>query len=104
MGVKDPNKGCLQDIHWSMGLIGYFPTYSLGNLMAAQLFAKAQEDIPSLEGNLKEGVYGQLLQWLRGKVHEKGASILVPELIELATGEATNPEYHLEHLRNRYLS
>ena len=65
--TKDAD-GCLQDVHWSIGTMGYFPTYSLGNLNAAQLMRRAQMDCPSLETELARGEYGTLLGWLREKV------------------------------------
>jgi carboxypeptidase Taq len=74
-GLKVPRDaaGCLQDIHWSIGLIGYFPTYTLGNLNAAQLMRRAMQDHPPLESELARGEYGTLLQWLREKVHRAGS-------------------------------
>ncbi len=68
--VPDDAHGCLQDIHWSAGLIGYFPTYSLGNLNGAQLYATALREKPEIEGELKSGVYGTLL----GLDAQQGAS------------------------------
>jgi len=104
-GIRVPSdaEGCLQDIHWSMGALGYFPTYTIGNLGAAQLFAKVQEQLPGIDEELASGNYVSLLEWLRSKVHEPGGQFLPTDLMRAATGEELSPSYHLEHLRNRYL-
>ncbi len=104
LGLKVPDDahGCLQDIHWSEGLIGYFPTYTLGNLNAAQLFRRALADVPGLPGELAAGKYGGLLGWLREKVHQQGERFLPGKLIEQATGEPTRVEYYLEGLREKF--
>jgi carboxypeptidase Taq len=94
--------GCLQDIHWAIGLIGYFPTYTLGNLNAAQLMRRATQEHPTLEAELARGEYGRLLQWLREKVHRAGSRYLPPELMRHATGEPTQSAYHLEYLRKKF--
>ena len=70
--VPDDARGCLQDTHWALGLIGYFPTYTLGTLNAAQLFAAALKQVPGLEGDLQEARYGKLLAWMREKIHRHG--------------------------------
>lgn len=94
--------GCLQDIHWSIGTMGYFPTYSLGNLNAAQLMRQALTDCPSLETELAAGEYGTLLGWLREKVHRHGMRHQPQELMRRATGEGTNSAAHLAALRQKY--
>ena len=99
--AKDAD-GCLQDIHWSHGTLGYFPTYSLGNLNAAQLMRRAQTDCPALETELARGEYGTLLGWLRDKVHRYGMRHPPQELMRLATGEGTSPAAHLAALRKKY--
>ena len=88
LDVKPGNdaEGCLQDIHWSAGLIGYFPTYTLGNLYAAQLFAQAQADLGGLDEAFAQGDYSGLLAWLRAKVHSEGQRYRPAELIEHITG------------------
>lgn len=95
---KDAN-GCLQDIHWSMGGIGYFPTYSLGNINAAQLMHAAA---PQVGDGLKTGDYAALLEWLRENIHRHGRHYLPDELMQRATGEAPNAKYHIEHLKKLY--
>lgn len=102
--VPDVSQGCLQDIHWSMGGFGYFCTYTLGNLNAAQLFRAANKEVSGLEGELKEGEYASLLKWLNEKVHEPGQRYMPQDLMRSATGETTQSHYHLEHLRRKFAS
>ena len=101
--VPDDARGCLQDIHWSMGMFGYFPTYSLGNLNASQLIAAAKKENPQIDGQIAEGDCSTILNWMREKVHSAGSRWLPGELIERATGETTDSAAHLKHLRDRYL-
>ncbi|HXG46507.1 MAG TPA: carboxypeptidase M32, partial [Methylomirabilota bacterium] len=99
--VPDDRRGCLQDIHWSLGSLGYFPTYTLGNLNAAQLFHAALRDVPALAAELRQGEYGSLLRWLRVKVHGAGQRYGPEELMRRATGEPTRAAYHLDHLQRK---
>ena len=101
--VENDADGCLQDIHWSMGALGYFPTYTIGNLGAAQLYSKAIEDEPEILTELNEGEYTKLLDWLRINIHSKGSLLLPDDLIKEATGENLSESHHLEHLKRRYL-
>lgn len=84
--VADDRNGCLQDIHWSMGAFGYFPTYTLGNLHAAQMWGAVAEAIPDLDRDLAAGRFGPLLGWLREHVHAHGRRFRAPELCERITG------------------
>jgi carboxypeptidase Taq len=102
--VKNDAEGCLQDVHWSFGGIGYFPTYTLGNLNAAQLMQKARQDHPTLTTELSQGNYKTLLSWLREKVHQPGSLYRPPELMQRATGEPTSIRHHLEHLRQKFVT
>lgn len=101
MRPRSDREGCLQDIHWSMGGIGYFPTYTLGNLGAAQLFNAACRDA-SILTTVESADYAPLLGWLRKNVHDHGATLAPAELIRQATGQAPSAAAHLEHLRARY--
>lgn len=92
-------EGVLQDIHWAMGLYGYFPTYALGSMMSAQLFEAAERDLGDLEAQFAEGELAPLLQWLRTNVHGHGARYTAPQLMERVTGEPPTPEPILRHLR-----
>jgi carboxypeptidase Taq len=99
--VTKDSDGCLQDVHWAGGGIGYFPTYTLGNLNAAQLMQKARQENPALEGELKGGHYQTLLAWLRQKIYQEGSRYRPRELMERVTGESTSIRHHLEHLRGK---
>lgn len=100
LGLKVPDdaRGCLQDIHWSMGGFGYFPTYTLGNLNAAQLMAAARRELSGLDNDLASGHYNGLLVWLREKIHRHGMRLRPAELIRSATGSAPDSSAHLAHL------
>ncbi|MDF1754981.1 MAG: carboxypeptidase M32 [Verrucomicrobiales bacterium] len=102
MEVDSYANGCLQDIHWSMGGFGYFPTYTLGNLNASHLVAAAREH-DGVAGDMDQGEFGSLLSWMREKIHSAGSLYPPEELIERAAGKPVSPEAHLDHLRSRYL-
>jgi carboxypeptidase Taq len=95
-------EGCLQDSHWSSGQFGYFPTYTLGNLFAAQLFNRALQDVPSLEEQFSRGEFGGLLGWLRDKVHGQGYRYSAARLIEVATGAPLSHRPLVAALRQKY--
>ena len=78
--------GVLQDIHWSAGLFGYFPTYSLGNLYASQIYAQAESEIGGMDGNFRRGKFDDLLEWLRDNIHKQGASYRASELVMKVAG------------------
>ncbi len=101
--VPDDAHGVLQDVHWSLGSLGYFPTYTLGNLNAAQLMAAAEKKVPGLLDQLAQGKYAPLLHWLRENVHQHGRRYLPAELMLKATGEPMQARYRVEYLRNKYL-
>jgi carboxypeptidase Taq len=94
--------GCLQDVHWSAGLVGYFPTYTLGNLFAAQLFARASEDLGDLDAAFARGDLAGLLSWLRERVHRHGQRYRPAELIRTATGSGPDPRFLIDALRTKY--
>lgn len=98
----NPAEGCLQDIHWSAGLIGYFPTYALGNIYAAQIFDRAAHDLGDLEASIAAGEFEPLLRWLREHIHQHGRRYRPKELVERATGQAPSPKPLLDHLRRKY--
>jgi carboxypeptidase Taq len=104
LGVTPRNdaEGCLQDIHWSAGLIGYFPTYTLGNLYAAQLYARAQADLGGLDEPFGRGDYAGLLGWLRTKVHSHGQRYRPADLIEQITGSKPSHRPLIDGLRRKY--
>ena len=100
--VTKDSEGCLQDTHWAIGAIGYFPTYTLGNLNAAQLMRRAAAENPGLDGQLARGEYQPLLAWLREKIHRAGSRHTPQELIRLATGKPTGIGDHVEYLRAKF--
>ena len=104
MGVKVPDdkQGCLQDVHWSHGSFGYFPTYSLGSYYAAQFYSYANQSITNLNGLIKQGNTTPLLQWLRNAVHEKGRRFTSEELCKDICGETLNIEYFTGYLLGKY--
>ncbi len=104
LGIRPPNaaKGCLQDIHWSMGGLGYFPTYTLGNLYAAQLMEQARQDLPGLEDEFSRGAFGRLKGWLNEKVHWAGRRWPAAVLCERVTGRPLSHKPLLDYLRGKY--
>ena len=103
LGIRptDSSSGVLQDIHWSMGAIGYFPTYTLGNLYSAQLLAAAREYLPEHDAQISSGDFSPLLDWMRKKVHRRGSILKPAELIEEATGSPPSPEAFVDYLSNK---
>jgi carboxypeptidase Taq len=101
--VPDDRRGCLQDVHWSFGLFGYFATYTLGNLNAAQLMRAARLQVPEIEDSLAVGDYTELLGWLRKSIHVHGQRYEPQELMRHATGEPTQAPYFLDYLRKKFL-
>lgn len=99
---KNFSNGCLQDVHWSEGFFGYFPSYALGNVLAAQLWSAAQEAHPRLEDDFAQGNFTRLLNWLRENVHRHGKRLGTRELIQQATGQEISPQPLLDYLRGRY--
>lgn len=105
LGIRPPDdrRGCLQDIHWYSGAWGYFPTYTLGAMAAAQLYAAAKAADSTIEPALAAGEFGPLYGWLRPNVHELGARFGTGELIERATGRPLDAAAFKAHLTTRYL-
>lgn len=99
--VPDDARGCMQDIHWSMGAVGYFPTYTLGNLYAAQLWEAINAALPDLDDQVRRGEFGPLLGWLRQNVHAHGRRYTAPELCQRATGRPLSPAPLLGYLRGK---
>lgn len=95
--------GCMQDMHWTDGAFGYFPSYTIGALNSSQLFAKIRDAFPDWQHYLAEGQVQFILQWLTENIWSKASSMESQEIISAATGEPTNPNYFLHHLKQRYL-
>jgi carboxypeptidase Taq len=105
LGIAPANdrEGCLQDIHWYDGVWGYFPTYTLGALIAAQLFEAVRAAIPDVLEAVTQGEFAPLLSWLRERVHKKGSLLSTAELVENATGQPLETASFERHLQGRYL-
>jgi carboxypeptidase Taq len=98
----DDKQGCLQDIHWSMGGLGYFPTYTLGNLYAAQFMAQARRDLPGLEDDFRRGEFGRLKMWLNEKIHHPGRRWRANDLCRKVTGTPLDHKHLIAYLRDKY--
>ncbi|MCF6176346.1 MAG: carboxypeptidase M32 [Victivallaceae bacterium] len=104
LGVMPENDrvGVLQDVHWSCGLFGYFPTYAIGNLVAAQLWEKIVEDIPGLGNFISQGEFSELREWLRKNIHCHGAKFTPQELVRKVTGTQISSVPYMKYLNNKY--
>jgi carboxypeptidase Taq len=99
---KNYAEGCLQDIHWSMGGFGYFPTYTLGNLYAAQLFEKCAQDFPNWDTRISHGEFTFIKDWLHEHIYQHGRRYSSHELIKKATGSSFSAHPYIEYLKNKY--
>ncbi|MFN5183272.1 MAG: carboxypeptidase M32 [Bacteroidota bacterium] len=100
--VKNDKEGILQDVHWSHGSFGYFPTYSIGSFYAAQFFNSAQKDIPNLKDIIEKGDMSDLLKWLRNAVHVHGKFYSAQDLCIRITGEKLNVKYFMDYVTDKY--
>ncbi len=96
-------EGCLQDVHWFVGKFGYFPSYAVGHMMAAQLYETMRRDIPKIDVKIADGEFEEITGWLRKNIYSKGRLLSTSELVKQATGKTLRPEYLEKHLRRRYL-
>jgi carboxypeptidase Taq len=102
--VPDSDRdGCMQDVHWPGGDFGYFPTYTLGAIIAAQFFATAKAALPDLADSVRKGDFLPLISWLKDHIHSYGSYYSANELLVKSTGRAIDVENYKQHLRNRYL-
>ena len=102
LDVDNDANGCLQDSHWSHGVLGYFPTYALGNLYAAQFWMQAQRDLPGLLEDFTTGDFNRLRGWLREKVHDRGSMYLAADLCRQVTGQSLSHQPLLGYLYAKY--
>ena len=105
LGIRPPNdvEGCLQDIHWAVGSFGYFPSYALGAVIAAQLYESLRADVPALDEQLARGEFSGLLGWLRTHVHGMGAKVPVQDLLKGATGKPLSATSFVRYVEAKYL-
>ncbi|MBN8644895.1 MAG: carboxypeptidase M32 [Planctomycetes bacterium] len=99
--VPDDRRGCLQDVHWSMGLVGYFPTYTFGNLYSAQFWEAAQRDLPERDAMLGRGEFAPVLDWLRRNIHAHGRRYSAGELCQRVTGKPLTHDALMRHLERK---
>jgi carboxypeptidase Taq len=102
LDVPDDARGCLQDTHWSGGGIGYFPTYTLGNLYAAQFFAQARADLGDLDAQFRRGEFAPLKEWLNAKIHRQGQRHRAADLVASLTGRPLSHRPLVEYLEAKY--
>jgi carboxypeptidase Taq len=103
LGIVVPSavEGVLQDVHWSAGLMGYFPTYTLGNLLGAQLWDRLRDDLPDVDARIEQGEFDPLREWLREHVHRHGRKFPPRELLRRITGEELRVDPFLRYLRDK---
>lgn len=104
LGVQPPTDslGVLQDVHWSSGYIGYFPTYALGNLVSAQWWEIVQKEIPDIEKQFSQGKFDQLLDWLRKNIHVHGGKFEAQKLVQEVTGSKISPQPYMRYLTEKF--
>jgi len=104
LGLTPPDytDGVMQDVHWSSGSIGYFPTYTLGNIYSAQFLAQANRELGDVQEMLSRGEFVGLLGWLRERIHSQGSRYLPRDLVHVITGEDRNPQYLISYLNRKY--
>jgi carboxypeptidase Taq len=105
LGVRptEDSQGVLQDTHWSSGLFGYFPTYTLGNLVSAIIASKMSQDLKEYEENIREGNFGLIREWLAKRIHQHGSVYAPKVLLRDSFGEGYNPDYFVNYLESKYL-
>ena len=99
---KNDREGVLQDMHWSGGSFGYFPTYAIGTIYASQLFKKLSEEKPNVFADIENGDFTNILSWLREHVHKYGRMITADETIQKACGEGLNSKVYVDYLKDKY--
>jgi carboxypeptidase Taq len=100
--TKD-SQGVLQDTHWSSGLFGYFPTYTLGNLVSAIIASKMRKDLEDYEEDIKRGNFNPIREWLRLKIHKQGSVYAPKVLLNNTFNEGYNPDYFVTYIETKYL-
>lgn len=99
---ENNSEGCLQDIHWAWGNFGYFPTYSQGSILAAQIFNQMKKDIDGADEKIEAGEFGEIVNWLNENVHQHGRRYKTEKLVEEITGEKPTAKYFLEYVDRKY--
>jgi carboxypeptidase Taq len=95
--------GVLQDVHWGAGLLGYFPSYTLGAMIAAQLFEAAENEMPDIRNKIRRGDFGPIREWLRKNIHEVGSLYESPDdLLIAVTGKPLDPQIFIRYIEKKY--
>jgi carboxypeptidase Taq len=104
LGITPPNDkdGVLQDVHWSVGYLAYFPTYSIGNLLSAQFYAQAEKDLPGLSDDFAQGKFERLLGWLQTHIYTHGGKFSPKEIVQRVTGGGMSAQPYLDYLKGKY--
>jgi carboxypeptidase Taq len=103
LGIKPSNdsEGCLQDVHWSEGAFGYFPSYLLGHLISAQISVQMEREIGLIDNLIENGEYQKIIYWLKNNIHKYGRSVNSMELVRNITNEELSSKYFINHLRSK---
>jgi carboxypeptidase Taq len=99
---KNDAEGCLQDVHWSRGSVGYFPTYSMGNMMSWQIWHRLEQDIPDTEGKMAAGEFKPILGWLTEKVYSQAKRFTPPDLMARVTGRTMGPDDYIKGMHAKF--
>ena len=99
---KNDKEGVLQDMHWSGGSFGYFPTYAIGTIYASQLFKQLSQENPNVNSEIGQGNFANILSWLREHIHKHGRLMTADEIIRKTCGEGLNPKIFVTYLKDKY--
>ena len=104
LGITPENdkEGVLQDVHWSQGYFGYFPTYALGSIYASQIYDSLKKEFPDIDKEIENGDFSKIIEWLKEKIHKHGKKLLAEEIIFNVCGEGLNPDCYINYLRKKY--
>jgi carboxypeptidase Taq len=101
--IDNPRDGPMQDVHWPSGAFGYFPSYTLGAMMAAQQWAAVERENPKVNDDIRNGNFSGINEWRRKNIWSRASTLSTPELMRAVTGETLQARYFTAHLRKRYL-
>ena len=100
--IENDKEGVLQDVHWSEGYFGYFPTYALGTIYSSQVYEAMKKEFPDLESQIRSGDFSKIAGWLKEKIHLHGRKFLAEDLIKNICGEGLNPDVYTKYLKEKY--
>ena len=99
---KNDKEGCLQDMHWSGGCFGYFPSYAIGTIYSSQIYQAIKKAHPKVEEDIEKGDFSKIRNWLQHNIFNHGAKYLAEDAIKKACGEGLNPDKFLDYLNKKY--